>query len=117
MKSMHALLSIPFIQRSLFLVPVVGILTLTTAQTGLTKEPHDPVHDVQWYKTHEADRKSTLAKCHNNPGQLALTPNCINAEKAARELTASAPSTPPPPLPEQSLADMRKEALNEKPKK
>jgi hypothetical protein len=89
MKSMHALLSIPFIQRSLFLVPVVGILTLTTAQTGLTKEPHDPVHDVQWYKTHEAERKSMLAKCHNNPGQLANTPNCINAETASKQIMTS----------------------------
>ena len=117
MKVIHVLLSIMFTRRCLFLVLFVGILTITMPLTGLTKEPHDPVHDVQWYKTHEAERKSVLAKCHNNPGQLALTPNCINAEKAARELTASAPSTPPPPLPEQSLADMRKEALNEKPKK
>jgi hypothetical protein len=110
-------LSILFTPRSLFLVPVVGILALTMPQTGLTKETLDPVHDVQWYKTHEAGRKSMLAKCHNNPGQLALTPNCVNAEQAAREVTASSPSTPPPPLPEQSLADMRKQSLNEKPKK
>ncbi len=117
MKSIHALLSIMFTQRRLFLVLIVGILTITIPRTGLTKEPLDPVRDVQWYKKHKAERKSVLAKCHNNPGQLALTPNCVNAEQAARGVTASAPSTPPPPLPEQSLAEMRKQSLSEEQKK
>ena len=42
--------------------------------TSCTREALDPVQDVQWYKTHEGGRKDMLAKCHNNPGQLAITP-------------------------------------------
>jgi hypothetical protein len=85
-------------------------------QTGFTKDALDPVHDVRWYNAHAVERKSMLEKCHNNPGQLTKTPNCVNAEQAAREAMALAPSTPPPPLPEQSLAEMRKQSLNEKSK-
>lgn len=89
MKSIHTLLSILFAPRSLVFVLVMGILALTMPQTGLAKETLDPVHDVQWYKTHDAERKSVLAKCHNNPGQLANTPNCVNAETASKQIITS----------------------------
>jgi len=34
--------------------------------------------------------KQLLADCANNPGELGLTPNCINASEAKRKLTYEA---------------------------
>ena len=44
-----------------------------------------PVQTVDWYKTHDAERKEMLAKCKNNPGELAASPNCLNAQQADNE--------------------------------
>lgn len=42
----------------------------------------EAVQTVDWYKAHDAERHSMLAKCRNNPGQIGATPNCINASRA-----------------------------------
>jgi len=44
-----------------------------------------PVHTVDWYKAHDTERKEMIAKCKSNPGELAASPNCINAQKAQNE--------------------------------
>ncbi|EHR8682700.1 EexN family lipoprotein [Escherichia coli] len=41
-----------------------------------------PVQTVDWYKAHEAERTAMIGKCKANPGELAASPNCINAEQA-----------------------------------
>lgn len=46
-----------------------------------------PVQPVDWYKIHEAERSAMIAKCKANPGELAASPNCINATTAANRLT------------------------------
>ncbi|WP_232322093.1 EexN family lipoprotein [Methylomonas lenta] len=51
----------------------------STAQAIQTVET---VQTVDWYKAHNTERHSMLTKCHNNPGQLGATPNCINASRA-----------------------------------
>lgn len=53
---------------------------------GCTQEALDPVQTVVWYKAHEAERIAMVTKCHNNPGQLDKTPNCINAQQAADDI-------------------------------
>lgn len=45
-----------------------------------------PVQTVAWYKAHEAERTAMIDKCKMNPGELAASPNCINATTAANEL-------------------------------
>ena len=45
-----------------------------------------PVQTVDWYKTHEAERTAMITKCKANPGELAASPNCINATTAANHL-------------------------------
>ena len=45
-----------------------------------------PVQTVDWYKNHDAERKGMILKCEENPGELAATPNCINAKTAANHL-------------------------------
>ena len=46
-----------------------------------------PVQTVDWYKTHEAERIAMIKECSANPGELAASPNCINAKTAANHLT------------------------------
>lgn len=53
---------------------------------GCTQEALDPVQTVAWYKAHEAERIAMATKCHNNPGQLEKTPNCINAQQAVDDI-------------------------------
>ena len=88
MKSIRSLRSV---QSCLFAIFVLSAFVMEISLTSCTREALDPVQDVQWYKTHEGERKDMLAKCHNNPGQLAITPNCVNAEHAAREVLTTAP--------------------------
>lgn len=45
-----------------------------------------PVQTVDWYKEHETERTAMIAKCKDNPGELAASPNCINATTAANHL-------------------------------
>ena len=65
-----------------FGVVVSGAIGLT----GCTQEALDLVQTVEWYKSHEAERTAMVTKCHNNPGQLASTPNCINAQQAVSDI-------------------------------
>ncbi len=62
------------------------LLSGMIALTGCTKEALEPVNTVEWYKAHEAEREAMLKKCLDNPGQLAETPNCVNAKEAASRL-------------------------------
>jgi type II secretion system protein G len=54
----------------------VALLTACSTQS---------VQTVGWYIAHDSDRIATVAKCQNNPGELASTPNCINALQAQRD--------------------------------
>lgn len=53
--------------------------------------PTESVHDVDWFKTHDDERQSTLRECSNNPAELRDTPNCINALQAERALSSGEP--------------------------
>lgn len=44
-----------------------------------------PVQTVDWYKTHDVEREEMLVNCKNNPGELAASPNCLNAQQAGNE--------------------------------
>ena len=46
------------------------------------KAPEEVVQTVDWYKANAPERAATLARCANNPGELATTPNCVNANRA-----------------------------------
>lgn len=46
-----------------------------------------PSHDVSWYKAHDTERLAELERCHNNPGDIKNAPSCINAIKAAKQLS------------------------------
>ncbi|NOU12318.1 MAG: EexN family lipoprotein [Nitrospira sp.] len=66
---------------------VVGlVLSGVLGVGGCTKESLEPVQTVEWYKQHEAERLAMATKCHNNPGQLEKTPNCVNAITAVNDM-------------------------------
>ena len=59
---------------------LIGI-AITIAGCG----ENTPVQTVDWYKTHDIERKEMIVKCNANPGELAASPNCINAQEAQNE--------------------------------
>lgn len=48
-----------------------------------------PVQTVDWYKAHKAERTAMIDKCKANPGELAASPNCINATRAESAVDAA----------------------------
>jgi hypothetical protein len=56
-------------------------LVMLVALTGC-KDENQEVQTVEWYKTHEVERKAMVTTCEDNPGELAITPNCVNAKAA-----------------------------------
>jgi hypothetical protein len=47
-------------------------------------------HDVPWYVANRAALQSELAACTANPGDLANTPDCTNAESAQKRVAIGA---------------------------
>jgi hypothetical protein len=44
--------------------------------------PAEPSHDKAYYAANAAERATKLAACQNDPGKMAATPNCVNAQAA-----------------------------------
>jgi len=42
----------------------------------------DEIHDVAYYVEHPKERAAQIVACDNNPGQMRLEPNCVNAGRA-----------------------------------
>ncbi|MEO5831020.1 MAG: EexN family lipoprotein [Rhodanobacter sp.] len=62
---------------------IIHVVALT-AMVGLSAcGKTEPVQTVDWYKAHDAERQAMVDRCHANPGELAMTPNCINASQAS----------------------------------
>lgn len=62
---------------------VVIVLALVAVLVGCKEgKAQEVVQTVEWFKEHPTERKAQLAKCNSNPGELAATPNCVNASRA-----------------------------------
>ena len=65
------------------LKPYSKFFFLTASLIALTAcQKIEETKTVEYYKAHADERKSKLAECGNNAGELSKTPNCINATKA-----------------------------------
>jgi len=62
------------------------VLSLIASGIMVSCAKNEPVQTVQWYKDHEKERLEVIEKCKNNPGELATTPNCVNANTAKQEI-------------------------------
>lgn len=69
------------------LLVMSGTLSLLTGCKD--EKPPEVVQTVDWYKANKPERMEMLKKCKNNPGELAATPNCMNASRAESQLTWS----------------------------
>ena len=58
-------------------IAIIGILSLSACGKS------EPVHTVDWYKAHDVERKAMVDRCHADPGELAMTSNCVNASQAS----------------------------------
>lgn len=68
-----------------------GVLSMLAGVSLLTGCKEDkPVQTTEWYKEHNAERQAMLEECKANPGELAATPNCVNASRADSSKTWSA---------------------------
>ncbi|WLI34274.1 EexN family lipoprotein [Pseudomonas sp. FP818] len=67
------------------LLTTTALLMIVTAMlSGCGKQ--ESVQTVDWYKANSPERLKVLERCRANPGELALTPNCVNAKIAANAL-------------------------------
>lgn len=60
---------------------IVAVCTLSACHST------EPTRSVEWFVEHRQELKAALAKCDGNPGELAATPNCINAKRAQGKIT------------------------------
>lgn len=61
------------------LIAVVGIFSACHST--------EPTRSVEWFIEHPEELKDAITKCNGNPGELAATPNCINAKRAQGKIT------------------------------
>ena len=64
--------------RAFRLVAALGLAAAALAGCS----PAEPSHDKAYYAAHDAERSTKLAACQNDPGKMAATPNCVNAQAA-----------------------------------
>ena len=46
-----------------------------------------PIKTVSWFIDHRGDLQTILKECRDNPGLLAKTPDCVNANEARNRVT------------------------------
>lgn len=74
-------------------IPMTLVAILSILSGCKEENPVDIVQTVDWYKANKVNRLEVLAKCKDNPGEMANTPNCVNAGSAANAITHSARGT------------------------
>jgi hypothetical protein len=71
---------------SLFLLPMLAVPVAAAGQ----RKPQQAPKTVSWYADHQRERALTQLACIDNPGQLANTADCINAQEASVEIAVRA---------------------------
>ena len=70
---------------------MASTLLLITAVAGLTgcdeADPRRQTKTVGWFFDHRDELALILKACGDNPGEFAMTPNCINANEARNKIT------------------------------
>lgn len=63
---------------------IAAAISLTGCNEADISHPTKP---VGWFFDHRDELAVTLKTCRDNPGELATTPNCINANEARSKVT------------------------------
>jgi hypothetical protein len=78
----------------------LGMVVTSCAVAACAPAPDRARHDVAFYRQNAEERERALSVCANDPGALAVQPECINAREAARiEGIGSLQHLPPMELP------------------
>jgi len=56
---------------------------------------NEPTRDKEYYLSHRDELKQKITQCGKNPGELANTPNCINAKDALFKIMMTEGKGPP----------------------
>ncbi len=71
--------------RCLRLIAGLALTSLALAACS----PQAPTHDKAYYAANATERASMVATCQADPGRLAATPNCVNAQAADADAHAA----------------------------
>ncbi len=71
--------------RCLRLIAGLALTSLALAACS----PQAPTHDRAYYAANATERASMVATCQADPGRLAATPNCVNAQAADADAHAA----------------------------
>jgi hypothetical protein len=85
-----------------------GVFAMLAGCSKNASEPVQPVQTVEWYKANKVERVAMLSKCNSNPGELAVTPNCVNATRADSATTWGATGGGIKPLAPITAAEINK---------
>jgi hypothetical protein len=67
---------------------ILLLLAATISLTGCNEaDTSHPPKTVGWFFEHRDELAVALKACRDNPGELAKTPNCINANEARNKVT------------------------------
>jgi hypothetical protein len=62
----------------------LGFVVTAVSAADCAPVPDLATQTVDYYTGHARERQTMLEQCQNNPGELARSPNCVNAMAAAR---------------------------------
>jgi len=57
------------------------LLVSTVSHAGAQPLPPESQRTVEWYASHPSERTQVRRICLNDPGHLAMSPDCINAKR------------------------------------
>ena len=70
------------------ITPSILLVAVTVALAGCNEaDTSHPPKTVSWFFEHRDELAVTLKACRDNPGELATTPKCVNANEARNKVT------------------------------
>lgn len=70
------------------MAPILLSIAAVAGLTGCNEaDPSRQTKTVGWFFDHRDELPLTLKACRDNPGELANTPNCVNAVEARNKVT------------------------------
>jgi hypothetical protein len=74
----------------------LGFVVTAISAAGCAPVPDRSTRTVDYYTGHTQERQTMIDECKNDPGELAGSPNCINAMASARRAGQASLRTLPP---------------------
>ncbi|EJE4644421.1 EexN family lipoprotein [Vibrio parahaemolyticus] len=72
----------------------IKLLSICMLAGLITACSDEVTNDVQYYLDNPNVRAEKIAECANNPGEKAVSPNCLNAREAEKQAMLSGSDMP-----------------------